>query len=234
MASRRQLFVVRTLDVTAILFEFAQKVANSAIFTLFMLVVILMIDGTYIGIRQVSNEYARYIFGFNTVLFVILGLSIVDSIVERFLGFELPDIFKSGPRPMTTLANITALYIFRDAYESIMRDTAHIEQRPSTAMTMILVMFVFSLLFGLALSAIRKRLYTKHFEHLSVIAKTTVLEPVPKTLVGYKCYFAKFTQEVAQAQKLEQNEAPKTKFDEDFDKAMEVLKQSKIFKRKKH
>lgn len=218
----------------AILVEFAQKVANSAIFTLFMLVVILLIDGTYVGIRQVSNEYARYIFGFNTVLFVILGLSFVDSLVEKFLGFELPDIFKSGPRPMTTLANIIALYFFRDAYESIMRDTAHIEQRPSTAMTMILVMFVFSLLFGLALSAIRKRLYTKHFEHLSVMSKTTVLEPVPKTLVGYKCYFAKFTQEVVKAKELDPNKPPKTQFDDDFDKAMEVLKQSKIFKRKKH
>lgn len=218
----------------AVLTEFLQRVANSAIFTLFLLVVILLIDGTFVGIRQVSNEYARYIFGFTTILFAILGLSFVDSLLEKFLGFELPEIFKSGPRPMVTLANIAALYIFRDAYESIMRDTSHIEQRPSTAMTMILVMFVLSLLLGLALGAIRKRLYTKYFEHLSVIAKTIVIEPVPKTLVGYKCYFAKFTQEVAQAQKLEPNTAPKTKFDEDFDKAMEVLKQSKLFKRKKH
>lgn len=218
----------------AVLTEFLQRVANSAIFTLFLLVVILLIDGTYIGIRQVSNEYARYIFGFTTILFAILGLSFVDSLLEKFLGFELPEIFKSGPRPMVTLANIAALYIFRDAYESIMRDTSHIEQRPSTAMTMILVMFVLSLLLGLALGAIRKRLYTKHFEHLSVIAKTTVIEPVPKTLVEYKCYFAKFTQEVAEAQRLDKNEAPRTKFDEDFDKAMEVLKQSKMFRRKKH
>ena len=218
----------------AVITEFLQRVANSAIFTLFLLVVILMIDGTYVGIRQVSNEYARYVFGFTTILFAVLGLSFVDSLLEKCLGFELPEIFKSGPRPMVTLANISALYIFRDAYESIMRDTSHIEQRPSTAMTMILVMFVFSLLFGLALGTIRKRLYTKHFEHLSVMSKTTVLEPVPKTLVGYKCYFAKFTQEVVKAEKLDPNKPPKTQFDDDFDKAMEVLKQSKIFKRKKH
>ena len=66
------------------------------------------------------------------------------------------------------------------------------------------------------------------------MSKTTVLEPVPKTLVGYKCYFAKFTQEVVKAKELDPNKPPKTQFDDDFDKAMEVLKQSKIFKRKKH
>ena len=54
------------------------------------------------------------------------------------------------------------------------------------------------------------------------MSKTTVLEPVPKTLVGYKCYFAKFTQEVVKAKELDPNKPPKTQFDDDFDKAMEV------------
>ena len=71
MASRRQLFAVRALDVMAVITEFLQRVANSAIFTLFLLVVILMIDGTmsefvkyqmnmqgiFSGLRQFYSQY---------------------------------------------------------------------------------------------------------------------------------------------------------------------------------